>query len=147
MINHVTVKVKDFDKEEAFYEAALAPLGYGKGPAFPGVQAFVAQDGSSVWVSTAAEGDAVAPAHVAFEAADDDAVKAFHEAGLANGGTYNGQPGPRPNYGPRRSRRTEHAFHPTGSSYSPTPMNHRTAATVRHGPTAKAITGKCSSQA
>lgn len=34
MINHVTVKVKDFDKEEAFYEAALAPLGYSKGPAF-----------------------------------------------------------------------------------------------------------------
>lgn len=39
MINHVTVKVKDFEKEEAFYEAALTPLGYGKGPAFPGVQA------------------------------------------------------------------------------------------------------------
>ena len=88
MINHVTVKVKDFEKEEAFYEAALTPLGYGKGPAFPGVQAFVA------------EGDAVAPIHVAFQAADNDAVKAFYEAGLANGGTDNGEPGPRPNYGP-----------------------------------------------
>ena len=76
MINHVTVKVKDFDKEEAFYEAALAPLGYSKGPAFPGVQAFVAEDGSSVWVSTAAEGDTVAPVHVAFEAAGDDADRA-----------------------------------------------------------------------
>lgn len=85
MINHVTVKVKDFEKEEAFYEAALTPLGYGKGPAFPGVQAFVAEDGSAVWVSTAAEGDAVAPIHVAFQAADNDAVKAFYEAGLANG--------------------------------------------------------------
>ena len=41
MINHVTVNVKDFEKEEALYEA-----------------------------------------------------------GLANGGTDNGQPGPRPNYGP-----------------------------------------------
>ena len=80
MINHVTVKVKDFEKEEAFYEAALTPLGYGKGPAFPGVQAFVAEDGSAVWVSTAAEGDAVAPIHVAFQAADNDAVKAFYEA-------------------------------------------------------------------
>lgn len=56
MINHVTVKVKDFEKEEAFYEAALTPLGYGKGPAFPGVQAFVAEDGSAVWVSTACRG-------------------------------------------------------------------------------------------
>lgn len=35
MINHVTIKVKDFEKEAAFYEAALAPLGYGKGPGFP----------------------------------------------------------------------------------------------------------------
>lgn len=41
-------------------------MGYGKGPAFPGVQSFVAEDGSAVWVSTAAEGDAVAPIHVAF---------------------------------------------------------------------------------
>lgn len=53
-----------------------------------------------MWVSTAAEGDAVAPIHVAFQAADNDAVKAFYEAGLANGGTGNGEPGPRPNYGP-----------------------------------------------
>ena len=74
--------------------------GLRKGPAFPGVQAFVAEDGSAVWVSTAAEGDAVAPIHVAFQAADNDAVKAFYEAGLANGGTDNGEPGPRPNYGP-----------------------------------------------
>ena len=46
--------------------------------AFPGVQAFVSEDGSAVWVSTAAEGNAVAPIHVAFQAADNDAVKAFY---------------------------------------------------------------------
>ena len=47
MINHATVKVKDFEKEEAFYEAALAPLGYGKGPAFPAVPAFVAENSTN----------------------------------------------------------------------------------------------------
>ena len=46
MLDHVTVKVKDFDKEAAFYEAALAPLGYTKAVAFPGVQQFAAADGS-----------------------------------------------------------------------------------------------------
>ena len=93
-------------------------MGYGKGPAFPGVQAFVAEDGSAVWVSTAAEGDAVAPIHVAFQAADNDAVKAFYDAGLANGGTGNGEPGPRPDYGPdllrrfrTRSGRQQHRGH------------------------------------
>ena len=100
MINHVPVRGKDCDRGEAFSEAPRAPLGYSKGPASPGVQAFVGEGVSSVWVSSAAEGDTVAPVHVAFEAAGDDAVKAFHEAGLANGGTDNGQPGPRPNYGP-----------------------------------------------
>ena len=100
MINHVTIKVKDFEKEAAFYEAALAPLGYGKGPGFPGVQAFVGGDGSAVWVNTAADGEAVAPIHVAFQAADEDAVKAFRKAGLEHDGTDNGQPGPRPKYGP-----------------------------------------------
>ena len=100
MLDHVTVKVKDFTKEEAFYEAALAPLGYSKGVSFPGTQQFAAADGSSVWVSTAADGDAVAPIHVAFVAPSTDAVAEFHAAGLANGGVDNGQPGPRPNYGP-----------------------------------------------
>ena len=100
MLDHVTVKVKDFDKEAAFYEAALAPLGYTKAVAFPGVQQFAAADGSSVWVSTAAEGETVTPIHVAFVAPSTEAVAAFHAASLANGGTDNGQPGPRPNYGP-----------------------------------------------
>lgn len=75
-------------------------MSYGKGPAFLGVQAFMAEDGSAVWVSTAAEGDAVTPIHVALQAADNDTAKAFYDAGLANGGTGNGEPGPRPNYGP-----------------------------------------------
>lgn len=75
-------------------------MGYGKDPAFPGVQAFAAEDGSAVWVSTAAEGDAVTPIHVALQAADNDTAKAFYDAGLANGGTGNGEPGPRLNYGP-----------------------------------------------
>ncbi len=36
--------------------------------------------------------------HVAFAAADHDAVDTFHAAGLVAGGTDNGAPGPRPIY-------------------------------------------------
>ena len=97
MLDHLTIKVKDFDKEAAFYEAALAPLGYTKGAEFPGAVQFASADGSSVWVSRT-DGD-VTPVHVAF-VGDEDAIKAFHTAGLAAGGTDNGEPGPRPNYGP-----------------------------------------------
>ncbi|MBW3087312.1 VOC family protein [Bifidobacterium sp. 82T24] len=98
MIDHLTIKVKDFDREAAFYEAALAPLGYAKGAEFPGAVQFAAADGSSVWVSRT-DGE-TAPVHVAFGTKDEEAVKAFHKAGLAAGGTDNGEPGPRPNYGP-----------------------------------------------
>jgi hypothetical protein len=37
---------------------------------------------------------------VAFRCQDEDTVHAFHEAGLAAGGTDNGPPGERPHYHP-----------------------------------------------
>ena len=36
--------------------------------------------------------------HVAFKATDPNSVAAFHRAALANGGSDNGPPGPRPQY-------------------------------------------------
>ena len=36
MIDHVSIKVKDVEQAKAFYEAALAPLGYVKGIEYPG---------------------------------------------------------------------------------------------------------------
>ena len=42
------VKVKDFEKERRSMRPLWLRWGYGKGPAFPGVQAFVAEDGSAV---------------------------------------------------------------------------------------------------
>ncbi|PLS30531.1 glyoxalase [Bifidobacterium margollesii] len=97
MIDHLTIKVKDFEHETAFYEAALAPLGYAKGDEFPGAAQFASTDGSSVWV-VQTDGD-VTPMHVAFNG-DENAIAAFHAAALSAGGTDNGAPGPRPNYGP-----------------------------------------------
>ena len=69
MIDHVSIKVKDVEQAKAFYEAALAPLGYARGIEYPG--------GMQLLVEGAA------------------AVDAFYEAALAAGGTDNGAPGPR----------------------------------------------------
>ena len=74
MIDHVSIKVKDVEQAKAFYEAALAPLGYVKGIEYPG--------GMQLLV----EGE---------PGADAAAVAAFYEAALAAGGTDNGAPGPR----------------------------------------------------
>ncbi|MDF7664127.1 VOC family protein [Bifidobacterium sp. ESL0763] len=101
MINHLTISTSNVEAEKAFYEKALAPLGYVKAAEFPGAVMFVdGKDGDSVWVSAPKPGVIPAPVHVAFTAADVDAIKSFYEAGLANGGTDNGAPGPRPDYGP-----------------------------------------------
>ncbi|MCH9276888.1 VOC family protein [Bifidobacterium amazonense] len=101
MIDHVGLFVKDANERAGFYEQLLKPLGYVKKHEFPGAVCFAnEQDGDSVWLESPKDGNPVAPTHLAFHAADEEAVKAFHAAGLAAGGVDNGQPGPRPNYSP-----------------------------------------------
>ena len=96
MIDHVSIKVKDVEQAKAFYEAALAPLGYARGIEYPGgMQLLVEGEPGDVWVAPLPEGAEAVPTHVALRAADAAAVDAFDEAALAAGGTDNGAPGPR----------------------------------------------------
>lgn len=96
MIDHMSVKVKDFDKAAAFYAAALAPLGYVKGLEYPGgLQLHIEGEPGDLWVMGLAEGESPLPGHIAFAAKDAEGVKAFYDAALAAGGTDNGAPGPR----------------------------------------------------
>jgi catechol 2,3-dioxygenase-like lactoylglutathione lyase family enzyme len=97
MIDHLKLHVGDVARSKAFYEAALAPLGYrivmepapglvGLGVRFP-----------DFWLG---QSDTPTVAHVALRAEDRAAVDAFHAAALAAGGTDNGAPGLRPHYHP-----------------------------------------------
>ena len=96
MIDHVSIKVKDVEQAKAFYEAALAPLGYVKGIEYPGgMQLLVEGEPGDVWVAPLPEGAEAVPTDLALRAADAAAVAAFYEAALAAGGTDNGAPGPR----------------------------------------------------
>ena len=96
MIDHVSIKVKDVEQAKAFYEAALAPLGYVKGIEYPGgMQLLVEGEPGDVWVAPLPEGAEAGPTHLARRAADAAAGAAFYEAALAAGGTDNGAPGPR----------------------------------------------------
>ena len=96
MIDHVSIKVKDVEQAKAFYEAALASLGYARGIEYPGgMQLLVEGEPGDVWVAPLPEGAEAVPTHVALRAADAAAVDAFYEAALAAGGTDNGAPGPR----------------------------------------------------
>ncbi|MFQ8866954.1 MAG: VOC family protein [Eggerthella lenta] len=96
MIDHVSIKVKDVEQAKAFYEAALAPLGYARGIEYPGgMQLLVEGEPGDVCELAPLPEGAGPSRHVALRAADAAAVDAFYEAALAAGGTDTGGPGPR----------------------------------------------------
>lgn len=103
MIDHTGVGVSDPHKARAFYEAALAPLGYAVLHEVPtqftgGAVVFgmgVAPK-PDFWVH---EGTPNQPrVHIAFRADSRAVVDAFYQAAIAAGGRDNGPPGPRPHY-------------------------------------------------
>lgn len=103
--DHLSVGVTDLERSAAFYAAVLGALGHvqlfrtaraaGYGaPGFTGEAPFAI-------ISFGAERTPPERGlHLAFAAADRDAVNAFHAAALAAGGVDDGPPGIRMNYDP-----------------------------------------------
>ena len=100
MLDHVGFAVSDYGRSKAFYEQALAPLGFALLLEPVKAAAGFGRDGKPFfWIE--ARGQAVTGRlHVAFSAADRPTVDAFHAAALAAGGTDNGAPGVRAIYHP-----------------------------------------------
>jgi catechol 2,3-dioxygenase-like lactoylglutathione lyase family enzyme len=102
MLDHISLGVRDLTVSGAFYDAALAPLGYrrvlekGIGLAYgPGPD----RTGTMFWiVCPKADASASRGTHVAFAASDRAAVDGFHAAALSAGARDNGAPGLRPEY-------------------------------------------------
>lgn len=103
MLSHLSFGVQDLARATAFYEAALAPLGYvcvwrnerGSGFGEPG--------GNDKLALFHRPGKAHPPGdgfHLCFEAPNRAGVDAFHAAALEAGGGDAGAPGPRPQYSP-----------------------------------------------
>jgi catechol 2,3-dioxygenase-like lactoylglutathione lyase family enzyme len=100
MFDHVGLNVRDYAASRAFYEHALAPLGYSVVMAFGEWKAcgFGTGDQPMFWISE--REPTTTGTHVAFTAADRATVDAFHEAALGAGGIDNGRPGIREHYHP-----------------------------------------------
>src|SRR5262249_6520852 len=100
MFDHVGLNVRDYRASRAFYEAALAPLGYRVVMAFDEWKGagFGAGDKPEFWVF---EREPFGTGtHVAFTCDERSAVDAFHAAGTDAGGRDNGAPGIREQYHP-----------------------------------------------
>ncbi len=97
MLDHVSLRVRDFDRVLSFYRAALAPLGYLTVMEFPGTAGLGEPGKPDLWLTLSDQ--ELNPTHLAFTA-DRAQVDAFHAAALTAGGTDNGGPGVRTDYHP-----------------------------------------------
>jgi catechol 2,3-dioxygenase-like lactoylglutathione lyase family enzyme len=96
MIDHIGLRVADLQKSKAFYQKALAPLGYELLMEFPEAVGFGRDGKPDFWLSPGKP--PAEPLHVAFRSPDRATVRSFHAAGLGAGGQDNGGPGLRPHY-------------------------------------------------
>ena len=102
MLDHVGIPIADYARSKAFYEKALAPLGYALVMEVPQtggghVAAGFGADGKpDLWIGS--EGGLNHSVHIALLAKDRATVDAFYRAALAAGGKDNGGPGLRPHY-------------------------------------------------
>ena len=85
MIDHLGINCSDYPKSQEYYDTVLRVLGYSRQMDF-GVAIGYGRDGKpSFWI---AEGAGMGPNrenHIAFQAADEPAVRAFHEAAVGLG--------------------------------------------------------------
>ena len=98
MIDHIQVDVQDFEKSKAFYQAALAPLGYELIFEVNGWAGFGV--GGSIDFCLQSGRQTISGIHVAFRSNNQAQVRAFYEAALQAGGKDNGPPGIRAHYHP-----------------------------------------------
>lgn len=105
MLHHVSVGVRDVERAARFYDPVLKALGYKRLMEFLpyGIGYGERGGGPEFWIGlphnqmTATAGNGT---HVGFQARNKAQVNAFHAAALAQGGSNDGEPGPRPDYGP-----------------------------------------------
>ncbi len=102
---YITLGARDSATSNAFYDAVLATIGWSSHMNWPGWHAYSqggSGEGLTLWVCTPFDGGEASAGNgtmVALGAASQEQVDAFHAAAMAHGGTDDGAPGPRPDYG------------------------------------------------
>jgi catechol 2,3-dioxygenase-like lactoylglutathione lyase family enzyme len=103
-IDYIMIGSNDLARSRVFYDAVMPHLGGTIAHEYePLTFGYDIGGGTTVWIARPYDKGAVVPANGSmpgFGCATKDAVDAAHAAALANGGTNQGDPGPRPMYGP-----------------------------------------------
>ena len=103
MIDHMGINCADYPEAQRFYDTVLGVLGFSRQMDF-GVAIGYGRDGKpDFWISDAAAGVGLGPnreMHIAFQAADEDAVRAFHDVAVGLGAESLHEPRLWPEYHP-----------------------------------------------
>jgi catechol 2,3-dioxygenase-like lactoylglutathione lyase family enzyme len=102
ILSHVSIGTNDFERAVAFYDRVMPTLGCRKIDDYPDAVAY-GKRFPEFWVQTPLDGKPASVGngtHIGFIAPSKEAVDVFHREALAAGGTDDGAPGPRPDYGP-----------------------------------------------
>jgi catechol 2,3-dioxygenase-like lactoylglutathione lyase family enzyme len=100
VIDHIGFEVSDLDRSTRFYDAVFFALGARRMFESEHVVAY-GINAPMIWFSVRGRPPGPGYGHVALQASGKAAVDAAHAAGLAHGGSDDGAPGQRPQYGRR----------------------------------------------
>ncbi len=97
MLDHISIRVADYDRSKKFYSEALAPLGYSLMMESASGAGFRKEFIPDFWIKQGVPSPSI---HIAFSSDSRANVDAFYRAALAAGARDNGPPGLRSNYHP-----------------------------------------------
>lgn len=100
MIDHLSIQCADVAASAAFYDAVLAPLGYGRLVELDDVVAFGLAPNPELWLGPWQTGEGFRESHIAFTAESREAVAAFFHAAVAAGAEVLHEPKEWPEYHP-----------------------------------------------
>lgn len=103
-VDYVMIGTNDLARARIFYDAVFPCFGGEVEADYPGFTfCYRFRNGTRAWIAPPNDKGAAAPGNgnmPGFRCADEAEVQAAHAAALANGGSNEGDPGPRPLYGP-----------------------------------------------
>ena len=98
MISHVSIQCADAAASARFFDAVLAPLGGARVMESDGAIGYGIPPLATFWIAPQQTGEGFRETHIAFEAPDRPAVRAFFEAARAAGAEVLHQPRLWPRY-------------------------------------------------
>jgi catechol 2,3-dioxygenase-like lactoylglutathione lyase family enzyme len=98
MLDHVSMQCVDLPASARFYDAVLAPLGGARVLDFGDVIGYGVGGQPDFWISTHQTGEGFSESHIAFQAPDRAAVRAFFAAAVAAGAEVLHEPKVWPEY-------------------------------------------------